>query len=43
MKRFICILSILAQVMTLCAKNYYVSPQGKQKTMAKVRRKPLPL
>ena len=31
MKRFIYILSILAQVMTLCAKNYYVSPQGKAK------------
>ena len=31
MKKFICILSILTQAMALCAKNYYVSPQGKDK------------
>ena len=31
MRKNICILFILIQVMTLSAKNYYVSPQGKDK------------
>ena len=39
MRKIICILSILAQVMTLSAKNYYVSPQGKDKNSGESKTK----
>lgn len=43
MKKFICILSILTQAMALSAKNYYVSPQGKDKNNGLSKSKALPL